>query len=216
MKTFRLLVLGSLLLSGTAQAASYFLDKDHTSVGFAVKHLVISTVKGSFNKFSGTFDYDPTKKTLSNLNVEIDTDSITTGNKDRDDHLRSNDFLNAPKFPKITFKGEKVEFAADGKTGKITGPLTIRDKTKTVTLDVVNNGEADFMGTKKIGFSATTKISRGEFGVSWNKTLDKGGVAVGDEVTVTIDGEANMKADAPAKEAGGKKDEAKKDNKTKK
>lgn len=179
----------------SAHATAFKIDEKHSSVGFSIKHLMISNVKGSFNKFSGTFDYDAAKKQVKDVEVTIDTNSISTNEPDRDAHLRNADFFDVQKYPKITFKSTKVEF--DGKKGKATGPLTIKDKTKTVTFDFTYGGEAEMMGTKKVAFSAGTTINRKDFGLNWNKNLDKGGVAVGDDVIITIEGEAD--AAAPAK-----------------
>jgi polyisoprenoid-binding protein YceI len=181
-----------LLLSSWAQATTYKLDPAHTEIGFAVKHLMVSTVKGHFNKYDGKFNYDGAKKELKDIDVSIDASSVDTGQVKRDEHLQSDDFFSVKKFPKITFKSQKVDWAADGKTGKVSGLLTIRDKTKPVTLDIVNNGEVDFGGAKHLGFSATGKINRKDFGVSWNKAMDHGGVALSDDVTINIDGEANI------------------------
>lgn len=183
MKTMMTLALS--LLASAAFAAPYELDAAHSEVGFSVKHLMISNVKGHFDKFSGTFDYDSAKKTLKDVNVTVETASVNTANGKRDEHLQSPDFFDAKKFPKITFKSTKV----DGT--KVTGDLTIRDKTKSVTLDFTNNGEADFMGTKKIAFTGKGQIKRGDFGLTWNKNMDKGGVVVGDDVMIMIEGEAN-------------------------
>lgn len=177
------------------QAAVFQMDPSHSQVGFGVKHLMVSNVKGHFKKFSGSFDYDSAKKTLSDLSVTVDTASVDTNDAKRDDHLRADDFFAVKKFPVMTFKGQKAEFSADGKTAKVTGALTIRNKTKDVTFEVSDIGEVDFMGTKKMGFVATTTINRKDFDVSWNKPMDKGGLVVGDDVTIRIEGEANL-ADA--------------------
>ena len=188
-----------LFFASVAQAEVYKLDVAHTQVGFSVKHLMVTNVKGTFKKYTGQFNYDSGKKELKDIDVVIDTNSIDTGAKDRDDHLKSDDFFNAKKYSKITFKSQKVEMVPDGTSAKINGLLTIRDKTLPIVLDVTNNGEAEFMGVKKVGFTATTKISRKDWGVAWNKSLDKGGVVVGEEVTITIEGEANLSDGKPAK-----------------
>lgn len=187
----KVLVLATLFASSTF-AAKYELDKSHLDVGFSVKHLMISNVKGRFDKVDGTLDFDAAKKDLKEVVVNIDPASINTGNKDRDDHLRSPDFFDVKKYPKMTFKSKKVEWAKDGKTAKITGDLTIKDKTKEVVLDTEYGGEAEMMGTKKVAFSGKAKLNRKDFGLAWNKVLETGGVAVGEEISITIDGEANM------------------------
>lgn len=188
-----------LLLSFAAQAAPYKLDPTHMNIGFSVKHLMISNVKGHFDKFDGTFDYDSAKKTLKNVVITIDTASINTQVKDRDDHLRGPDFFEVAKYPKIIFKADGIVWNKDGQTGVVHGKLTIKDKTLPQDLNVTFGGEAEFMGVKKIAFSATGTIEdRTKFGLSWNKPLAQaGGLAVGNKIDLSIDGEANM--DAPAK-----------------
>lgn len=175
-----------------SHAESYNLDPAHSEVGFSVKHLMISNVKGRFLKFSGKFDYDKATKYLKNMNIEIDPSSIDTNQNDRDDHLKSADFFDVKKFNKITFKDEKAEFSADGSTIKLHGKLKMKDKELPVTLDITINGEAEVEGTKKVAFSATTVINRKNWGISWNKSLDKGGIAVSEDVKIAIEGEANL------------------------
>ncbi len=182
----------AVFIGSSAYAAPYELDPTHLEVGFSIKHLMISNVKGRFDKVSGKLDFDPAKKNLKDLVVDIDVASVNTSNKDRDDHLKNEDFFDVKKFPKMTFKSTKTDWSKDGKTVKITGDLTIKDKTKSVVLDTVYTGEAEFYGTKKIAFTGTTKFNRKDFGLTWNKALEAGGVAVGEEVNVQIDGEANL------------------------
>lgn len=193
-------LLGSvLLLSFAAHAAPYKLDAAHTSVGFSVKHLMISNVKGHFDKYEGGVDFDSAKKTVKNIVINIDAASINTGVKDRDDHLRGSDFFDVAKFPKITFKADSMKWNADGKTGVVSGKLTMKDKTLPQDLNVTFNGEAEFMGVKKIAFTANGTIEdRTKFGLSWNKPLNQaGGLTVGNSIEISIEGEANL--DAPAK-----------------
>lgn len=179
------------LIATSASAAPYAIDPSHTDVGFSIKHLMISNVKGRFKKFSGTFDFDPAKNQLNNISVEIDTTTIDTNEPDRDKHLRSNDFFGVEKYPKMTFKSDKIEYSGD-KPVKAIGTLKIRDKSKTITLDLDYRGSImDAWGNNKLAFAATTKIDRKDFGITWNKALDKGGVTVGDEVSIAIEGEAN-------------------------
>ncbi len=177
-----------------AGATSYKLDESHTSVGFKVKHLVVASVKGSFNKFDGAFEFDEAKGELSKVEVNIDTASIDTNDAKRDDHLKSPDFFDASKNKKITFKGNKVEYK-DKKPVKITGDLQMKGVTKPITLDVEYNGAAkDPWGNEKVGFSLKGKLNRKDWNITWNKNLDGGGVVVGEEVEITIDGEANKVA----------------------
>jgi len=184
------LVLFLLILSTGAQAAKYKLDPAHTSVLFKIKHLVISTVTGRFEKFEGTFDFDEKSGKMSNLKVKIQTASINTNEKDRDNHLRTKDFFNAEKNPTITFTSTKI---TDSKKPKqIKGKLTMNGKTNDLTFDVDFKGTAkDPWGNKIMAFEATAKLDRRKYGLTWNKSLDKGGVLIGNEVKIIIDAEAN-------------------------
>lgn len=188
-KIFLLLILTTGLYS---QADNYKLDVAHTEVGFSVKHLMISNVKGRFEKFNGSFEYDKKNRTLKKLQIEIDPASINTNEKKRDDHLRSEDFFEVEKYSKITFTGDKAEFSKDGNSLKVFGKLKMKDKELPVTLDVTINGEAEVEGTKKVAFTASTVINRKNWGISWNKSLDKGGVAVSEDVKILIEGESNL------------------------
>jgi polyisoprenoid-binding protein YceI len=179
----------SLILPTLGYAKTFKLDTTHSEVLFKVKHLVISTVTGRFNKFNGTFDFDEKTKKLKNVNVEIDVASIDTNEKDRDKHLRNEDFFDVKKFPKSTFKSTKVEYKK-GKPFKVHGDLTIRGKKKPVVMDVDYKGSVqDAWGNQKVVFSAEFKIDRKDFGIVWNKKLDKGGLAVGNEVRILIAGQ---------------------------
>jgi polyisoprenoid-binding protein YceI len=189
------LILASLLaLASSAEAAPYMIDTAHSEVSFVVKHLMISNVKGRFNKFEGGFQFDEKKNELSSVDVKIDAKSVDTNDKKRDEHLVSGDFLAADKNPTITFKSDKpVKFS--GKELKVPGTLTIRGVAKPVVLDVQYGGAIkDPWGNEKVGFVATTTINRKDFGITWNKNLDAGGVAVGDEVKISIEGEAQKAA----------------------
>lgn len=186
------IVLGLLITAAASMsfAANYTLDPAHSEVGFSVRHLMISNVKGKFNKYDGKFVFDEKTGKLSGVEVNIDPKSIDTNDDKRDEHLRSPDFFDTAKYSKITFKGDKVE-SKDGKPVKITGTLTMRGVTKPVTLDIDYRGTiTDPWGNEKIGFGLTGKINRKDWGVSWNKALDKGGVTVGDDVAVNIEAEA--------------------------
>jgi polyisoprenoid-binding protein YceI len=171
------------------QPGTYKLDVAHTRVGFVVKHMMVSKVRGHFSKFDGTITIaeDPTQ---SSVEVTIQADSIDTGVADRDGHLRSEDFLAAEKFPEITFRSKRV-IAAGGDEFKVVGDLTIRDVTKEVELDVEYGGAGtNPWGQQVMGFTATTEIDREEFGLTWNQTLETGGVLVGKKVKIEIEGEA--------------------------
>lgn len=168
--------------------ATYQLDPVHSSVGFSVKHMMIAKVYGAFEKVSGTLVLD--KNDIVNASAEaiIDAASINTREPQRDTHLRSPDFFDVEKFPSLTFKSKSVTVSSGGDL-KVTGDLTIRGITKQVTLEVEGPSDElkDPYGNLKIGLSATTKIKRKDFGLTWNAALEAGGVLVGDEVTITLD-----------------------------
>jgi len=171
-------------------AGTYKIDESHTQVGFKIKHLVISTVSGRFNKFSGEFKYDPSTGNLEGLNAIIDANSLDTNEPDRDKHLRSKDFFDVDKFKTLEFVSKDVSYK-DKKPTEINGDLTIHGNSKSVTLKVDFKGEAtDPWGNQRVAFEASTKANRKDFGLSWNKNLDKGGVMIADEVDILIEGEA--------------------------
>jgi polyisoprenoid-binding protein YceI len=177
----------ALALSGSAQASTWVLDADHTTVGFAVKHMMVTEQKGAFDTFTGTIELDDKDLTKSTVNVTIEPASINTKNKKRDDHLRSPEFFDAAKFPKMTFASTKVEKAKDG-SFLVTGNLTIRDVTKPVTLTVapLSDEFKDPWGGSHRGTTATATINREDFGLTWNKTLEKGGIVVGKDVKIEL------------------------------
>lgn len=186
-----LAVVALMMVSTSAFAAKYKVDSSHSQVGFSVKHLVVTNVKGHFAKYEGGFDFDEKKGTVSNIDVKIDAASINTNDEKRDEHLRSPDFFDVAKHKDITFKGKKVEFTG-GKPVKVSGDLTIRGVTKPVTLDIDYGGAVtDPWGNEKVGFTLTGKINRKDFGVNWSKNLDKGGAVVADDVKLEIEVEAN-------------------------
>lgn len=175
-------------------AAPWEFDADHTGVHFKVRHLMVSSVRGEFEKVSGKIVYDEADVTKSSADVTIDAASVNTRVAKRDADLRSPNFLDVAKHPKISFKSKRVEKASDG-TLKMTGDLTIRGVTKEVVLTVVGPTPAvkDPWGNYRVGGQATTTINRKDFGLVWNATLEAGGVVVGDEVEITIDVEIYKK-----------------------
>jgi polyisoprenoid-binding protein YceI len=174
------------------------IDGAHTSVEFAVKHLMIATVRGRFGKVAGTVTTDGKAPGRSTVAVSIDVASIDTRESQRDAHLRSADFFDAEKYPTIEFVGKRTVGDLDG-TFRLIGDLTIRGTTREVELEVTSEGRAtDPWGNKRAGFSARTTIHRKEFGLIWNQVLEAGGVAVGDEVKVSLDLELVLQAEAPA------------------
>lgn len=200
--------LASTFATGSTLAASWNLDPAHTRVGFSVKHMMVTDVQGAFSKVSGTAVSDDKDMTKSTLNVEVETASVNTGNEQRDGHLKGADFFMSDKFPKMTFKSTKFEKA--GAQWAVTGDLTIRDVTKPVTL-TVDGPSAEMktpFGTTVSAVHATGKINRTDFGLKWNKTLEAGGMLVGDDVTLIIDAELVKQEAAKAEPA--KKEPAKK------
>jgi polyisoprenoid-binding protein YceI len=181
-----------------ASATTYTIDREHSSVGFRVKHLV-SKVTGHFTQFSGTIEYDPKNVAKSKATIEIDTASIDTGNKKRDEHLRSPDFFDAAKYPKIKFETKEVTNAT-AQGAKLKGTLTMHGVTKEIPAEVEFGGETSFMGTPKAGFTAKSTLNRKDYGILWNKSLDTGGFVLGEDVEITIEVEATgPAAPAPAK-----------------
>lgn len=173
----------------TAQSATtWALDPAHTNVEFAVKHLMIATVKGRFAGVSGTVELNDQDPAASSVGVRIDVASLDTRQEDRDAHLRSADFFDVEHFPELTFRSARV--ARDGEDLLIDGDLTIRGVTRRVTIRAAEQGRArDPWGGERIAFTAATKINRRDFGLTWNQALETGGFVVGDEVKITIDAE---------------------------
>ena len=175
---------------------SWQIDSAHSEIQFTVRHMMISKVRGRFETFSGTVAYDEANPTNTIVDIAIDTNSINTREGQRDGHLRSPDFFNTELYPAITFQSTQVEQTAENK-GKLIGNLTIRDVTKEVALDVTFEGKAQSpWGTTSVGFSATTKINRKDFNLTWNQALETGGVLVGDDVTINIELELVQQAEA--------------------
>lgn len=168
--------------------ATYKIDPAHTGAEFVVRHMMISNVRGGFTKVEGTIEYDPANVAATKIDATIHANSIDTREEQRDAHLKSADFLDAEKFPTITFKSKKVEAAGDGEL-KVTGDLTIHGATKEVVLDVDGpTPEAkDPFGNVRVGASGKTKIKRSEFGLTWNAALETGGFLVGDDLKIELD-----------------------------
>jgi len=187
-----------LALPASAGTTTWQIDPQHSSAQFGVTHLMISTVRGEFHGVKGTVVLDDQDITKSTVNVTIDATSVDTREPDRDKHLKSPDFLDVAKYPSLTFKSTKVEQVSPGEL-KVTGDLTIRGVTKSVVLNVEGPKTPikDPMGMQRTAVSATAKINRQDYGVSWNKTLDSGGVVVSDDVRITLDVE--MVIPPPAK-----------------
>ena len=179
--------LTTLLAASSAVATTYSIDSAHTAVLFKVRHLVSKTT-GRFDKFEGTVDIDPKERGSLKVTGSIDVDSIDTDEPKRDAHLRGADFFDAARFPKITFSaGSLSEVNADRTKGKLSGDITIHGVTKPIVLQVEWLGTVtDPWGNNKAGFDATTTINRKDFGLVWNKTLDSGGLMIGDEIEIEL------------------------------
>ena len=164
------------------------LDPAHSSAEFKVKHMMISNVKGTFSGLSGALQLDETDRTHSTVEASIDVATINTGDPQRDGHLKSADFFDAEKFPTFTFKSVAVHQDAPGEVA-VTGELTLHGVTRTATFAVEGPRAPakDPWGNIRVGLSATAKINRKDFGLTWNSALETGGVLVGEEVTITLD-----------------------------
>jgi polyisoprenoid-binding protein YceI len=201
MKSIKVLALaatGVLLVPALAWASTWDIDPAHTSIEFSVRHMMVSTVKGQFEKVKGTLELDDKDVTKSTVEVTIDPGSVNTHEPKRDAHLKSPDFFDTTKFPTATFKSTKVQKAGKNKL-KVTGQLSLHGVTKPVVLEVEGPTEAfkTPFGTTVRGIHATGKIDRKDFEIGWNKVLDNGGVVVGNEVTLDLSAELTEKV-APA------------------
>jgi polyisoprenoid-binding protein YceI len=170
-----------------APAETWTIDQAHSSAQFAVRHMMISTVRGDFSKLTGKVEYDPAKPGATKIDATIDVASIDTRVPARDNHLKGADFFDVAKYPTMSFVSKSVEPAGSGKL-KVIGDLTLHGVTKQVVLDVDGpSGVIKNRQGSKMGATATTKISRKDFGLTWNQMLEAGGVAVSDEVNITLD-----------------------------
>jgi polyisoprenoid-binding protein YceI len=186
-----LVLAGLLAFASRAAADTYVVDPAHTSVLFKIRHL-FTTVTGRFEKFDGTIDYDEKAPAKTHVAGAIEAASINTNVEKRDNHLRSADFFDVEKYPKITFESSGVTgLDASGKSGKMNGTLTMHGVSKPVVLDVAFLGKGkDPGGKERAGFQASTTINRKDYGLTWNKLLESGGALVGDDVKIELDIEA--------------------------
>jgi len=183
-------------MTSTVKSGTYLIDPTHSSVEFAVKHMMISTVKGRFGDVKGTLEMP--QEGEPRLDVTIAAASIDTRVEARDTHLKSADFFDVEKFPELRFVSTKATRLRGG--WKLTGDLTMKGVTRTVTLDVSEEGAGiDPWGNQKVAFSATGKLNRTEFGLTWNAALEAGGVLVSEDVTLSLD--VQLASQAPAKAA---------------
>jgi polyisoprenoid-binding protein YceI len=180
---------------------TWTIDPAHAEIGFAVRHLMLSTVRGRFGTVNGTITVDENDPNTAKIDVTVDVTSVDTRQEMRDNHLRSPDFFDVANHPTMHFVSKRIEGDVTG-TFKVIGDLTIRGTTKQVTLDVTFEGRAkDPWGNDRAGFSATGKINRRDFGLNWNQALEAGGVVVSDEVKMTLDVEIVRQAAVAANAA---------------
>lgn len=166
---------------------TYVIDPAHSRFGFVARHAMVTKVRGSFHDFTGTLSLDETDPTSGSGELNIAATSIDTGNEQRDGHLRSNDFFDMETYPELTYRSTGIEALGDDRY-KVTGDLTIKDVTKSVTLDVEYTGAAvDPYANVRIGLEGKTVVNRKDWGVNWNAPLEAGGVLVGEKVTLEID-----------------------------
>ncbi len=180
--------------AAVAHAATFDIDPVHTTIQFSIRHMMVSNVRGTFDKVSGKVNLDEADPGKSTVEATIDVNSLNTREAKRDEHLKGPDFFDVGKFPTITFKSKSVAKVGEGKY-QATGDLTIHGVTKEAVLDVEGSPTpiTDPMGNVRLGATAHTKINRKDFGMTWSKTLDGGGLMVGDDVDITIDVEVAKK-----------------------
>ena len=182
-------------------ATTWTLDPMHVEVGFAIRHLMISTVRGRFGSASGVVVFDEENPANTNVDVTIDVAFVDTRQEMRDNHLRSADFFDVANHPVMHFVGKRIEGDVSKKF-RLVGDLTIRGITREVTLDVANEGSTkDPWGNDRAGFSASAKLNRSDFNLTWNQALEAGGVVVGEEVKLSIDAEFIRQASVPVSAA---------------
>lgn len=181
----------------TTLAGTYAIDPTHSRLGFVARHAMVTKVRGNFNEFTGSGVFDIDNPTKSNVSVTIQATSIDTRNEDRDNHLRSNDFFAMEQYPTVTFASTAIE-QIDDDTFRITGDLTIKDVTRSISIDFDYEGAAtDPSGNQRIGFEGSVQVNRKDFGLEWNAPLDAGGVLVSEKVTLEFEISA-IKQDADA------------------
>ncbi len=177
---------------------SWKIDSAHSEINFTVRHMMIANVRGRFENFAGSVEFDLENPENSSVEVEINTDSINTRESQRDAHLKSADFLDVETYPHMVFKSTKIEVLGEN-TGRIHGDLTIKDVTRAVVLDVTYAGQAKSpWGTTSAGFTASTKINRKDWGLTWNVALETGGWLVGEEIKIDLEMEIVKQAETEA------------------
>lgn len=192
MRVFLGSLVTAVMLSVPVFGADLVIDESHSEVGFSVKHLMISNVKGKFKEYEGDIDFDLKTKKFNKFNAKVAVKSVDTGIEKRDDHLRSGDFFDEAKHPMITFSMSKYT-PKKGDRGEMDGILTMRGVSKPVKLAVEIGGIVkDPKGETKVGFSLSGKVNRKDFGLNWNKVLEAGGLAVGEEVKIVVELETSV------------------------
>ena len=180
---------------------AWVIDSSHTEVNFSVRHMMISNVRGQFQKLTGTVEFDEANPAATKVDVQIETASVNTKDEKRDGHLKSPDFFAADQYPYLTFTSKRVE-VKDASHAHLTGDLTIRDVTKEVVLNVEYNGSAKSpWGTTSAGFSASSRINRRDYNLSWNVALETGGMLVGEDIHINIELEIVQQPDVVPAEA---------------
>ncbi len=179
--------LGMFLIAGSLFAGEWKVDNTHSTISFKIRHLVVSSVSGSFSDFSGVLDWDGSKENIAKGKGELNINvaSISTGNDKRDDHLRTSDFFNVGKFPTINFSWTKAN-SVEGDNFQLIGKLTMKGITKEFTFNCTFNGQVEYRGSKRTGFSAEAVIDRTEFGMESASLLDTGGLTLGNDVSVEL------------------------------
>jgi polyisoprenoid-binding protein YceI len=188
--TFNILTSRSSVMANTdltALTGDYTIDPAHSTIGFTVRHAMVTNVKGAFDEFSGSLHLDGSDPSASTASIDVKMDSINTGSADRDGHLKSADFFKIDEFPTMTFRSTKAEALGD-EDYRITGDLTVLGTTKPLTIDLEFNGAAkDPMGNERVGFEGKAEIKRSEWGLTWNAALETGGVLISDKIKLTFD-----------------------------
>jgi polyisoprenoid-binding protein YceI len=180
----------------TSLTGSYTIDPSHSRIGFVARHAMVTKVRGTFNQFEGSGHFDTEDPSKSSLELTIEAASIDTRNADRDAHLRSNDFFDMEQYPTISFVSTAVE-PVDGEHYRVTGDLTIKDVSKSVSIDLEYTGAAvDPFGNQRIGLEGSTTVNRKDWGVNWNAALEAGGVLVSEKVTLEFEVSAIRTPDA--------------------
>jgi polyisoprenoid-binding protein YceI len=183
-----------MVLPALALAADWQIDSSHSAAQFSVRHMMVSNVRGQFGKMTGSVRFDPKEPAAAGVEVAVDVSSIDTRDPKRDAHLQGADFFDAQKFPTITFKSKRIEAAGAGRL-KLIGDLTLRGVTREVAFDVEGPTSEikDARGGARVGATATARINRSDFGMTWNRALEAGGVTLSDEVAITVDIELTRK-----------------------